>query len=156
MQFYYIYILKLSDVLAGSFGTLSKGKPVNMFTFKKAEKGTSGAISLLGLYLSLVGGVIIALIFSLEHFNLKYFILISLSGLLGSIMDSSLGALVEVKYKCTVCNQETEEKYHCNQKGTIIKGYYFINCIFSLFAGLNLRYLQLYHQLLQYLHYHHL
>ncbi|HHX32822.1 MAG TPA: DUF92 domain-containing protein [Mollicutes bacterium] len=117
----------LSDVLAGSFGTLSKGKPVNMFTFKKAEKGTSGAISLLGLYLSLVGGVIIALIFSLEHFNLKYFILISLSGLLGSIMDSSLGALVEVKYKCTVCNQETEEKYHCNQKGTIIKGYYFIN-----------------------------
>ena len=24
-------------------------------------------------------------------------------------MDISLGALVEVKYKCTVCNQETEE-----------------------------------------------
>ncbi len=117
----------LSDILASAFGVLSKSDPIYLMSFKRVEKGTSGAVSVLGLYLSLVGGVLISLIYSLAAFNLKYFIFITLAGLFGSVIDSVLGGLFQVRYKCLICDKQTEMKYHCNKKTIKIKGYYFIN-----------------------------
>lgn len=129
--FYVIYYAvigsSLSDTLASSIGTLSKKKPINIFTMERIEKGESGGISLMGLLASLLGGILIGLIYLISDFNITNFILISLMGLLGSIFDSVLGIVLEAKYKCLKCKKTVETKFHCNQNTKLISGYHAID-----------------------------
>ena len=50
-----------SDTWASEIGSMSKGKPISVKTFKRAERGTSGAVSLLGTFAAVVGSFLIAL-----------------------------------------------------------------------------------------------
>lgn len=123
IMYYAVIASSLSDTLASSVGTLSKKKPINIFTLKKVETGESGGVSVLGLLASLVGGIIIGGIYLISDFNIYNFILISLMGLIGSIFDSIIGILFESKYECLVCNKTIEQKFHCNKQTKLISGY---------------------------------
>lgn len=116
ISFYAVIGGSLADTLASSVGTLSKKKPVNIFTFKSLETGESGGISLLGLFISLVGGMIMGFVYLLSEFNLFNFILISIMGLIGSLIDSILGIIFEIKYECIVCHKQVEKSVHCHKK----------------------------------------
>ena len=113
----------LADTLASDIGTLSKKEPINILTLKKGEKGLSGNISMLGLTASLIGSILIALIYyiGIER-NITSLIIITLSGFLGSIIDSILGSAIQVKYKCEKCNKITEKKEHCGKKTNYYRG----------------------------------
>ena len=50
-----------SDTWASEIGSMSKGKPISIKTFKRVDRGTSGAVSLLGTFAAVVGSFIIAL-----------------------------------------------------------------------------------------------
>lgn len=50
------------------------------------------------------------------------FIIIILSGFLGSLIDSILGASIQVKYKCEKCKKITERKEHCGKETNYYKG----------------------------------
>ena len=52
-----------ADSMASEIGVLSKQQPINICTFKKVPKGISGGITLLGLLSSLIGALIIAVIY---------------------------------------------------------------------------------------------
>ncbi len=129
--FYIMYFCviagSLSDTLASSIGTLSKAKPINIFTFKKLKIGESGGVSLLGLFISLLGGMIIGAIYLISQFNLLNFVLISIMGFSGSFFDSIVGTLYEAKFQCIKCHQKTDDKTHCNKKTKLIKGYSFMD-----------------------------
>lgn len=127
IMYYCVIAGSLSDTLASSIGTLSKSKPINIFTLKKLKIGESGGVSLFGLFISLVGGMIIGAIYLIAQFNLINFIIISLMGFLGSFFDSIVGTLFEAKYKCLKCNKKTDNKIHCLKKTKLIKGYSFID-----------------------------
>ena len=127
IMYYCVIAGSLSDTLASSIGTLSKSKPINIFTLKKLKIGESGGVSLFGLFISLVGGMIIGAIYLIVEFNLINFIIISLMGFLGSFFDSIVGTLFEAKYKCLKCNKKTDNKIHCLKKTKLIKGYSFID-----------------------------
>lgn len=114
----------LSDSLASDIGVLSKTKPINIKTLKQSEPGLSGNISLLGLLASLLGALLIALIYTL---NLKIVLIITFSAFLGALIDSFLGATIQVKYECSKCGLITEKEYHCNNQGLKIKGFKIIN-----------------------------
>lgn len=124
-----------ADTWSSEVGVLSKNNPISIITFKKAEKGTSGAVSLLGFTASILGSGFIGVIFFIGYIlsfgwniNLPYFtIFVIITGFLGSIIDSYLGALIQAKYRCKVCRKITEKQIHHNEPTEHIHGFKFIN-----------------------------
>ncbi|WWC67701.1 uncharacterized protein I206_101613 [Kwoniella pini CBS 10737] len=100
----------LADTLASELGILSTNQPIYLPTLKPVPKGTNGAISPLGIGTSLLGGCLIGLIMSIDLLienpasrnQLGWAVeLISMGavlGLTGSLLDSLLGAYLQVTY----------------------------------------------------------
>ena len=87
----------LSDTLSSEVGYYSKAKPIMITTFKRVERGTDGAISILGEFAGLIGGLVIALLYFSLYQNIYTAIVIVVAGLIGTNMDSLFGAIFETK-----------------------------------------------------------
>jgi uncharacterized protein (TIGR00297 family) len=131
-----------ADTWASEIGPLTKASPVSVRTWKRVEKGTSGAVSLLGTAASLAGALAIALFsFGLfQEIGWKAAVLIIATGFSGSLIDTILGAFVQVEYVCSRCGLITEASVHCGVncnkvKGTHLVNNEFVNFFASLFAG---------------------
>lgn len=113
-----------SDTWASEIGVLSKGKPFYLLTLQRVERGTSGAVSLLGLLASLAGASIIAVsvavLFPIPSFS--YLFIIILFGFLGSLVDTLLGATIQARYTCQSCGLLTEKSFHCGERTVLTKG----------------------------------
>ncbi|KAI9266962.1 integral membrane protein DUF92-domain-containing protein [Sporodiniella umbellata] len=91
------------DTWASELGILNNGWPILITTFKKVPPGTNGGVSQLGLFASLAGGAWIGLIGALTlwaeqscgGFPWEILVVGSLSGIIGSLIDSLLGATVQ-------------------------------------------------------------
>jgi len=126
----------LGDTLASSIGSLSKGKPFSIITFKMMEKGESGGVSHLGNFAALMGGFIIGALYFAFTLDKNGFILITVMGFIGSTVDTILGTLVQAQYRCYKCKKVIEEKKHCRVKTKLIKGYPFVdNNLVNLLAN---------------------
>ncbi|NMB86783.1 MAG: DUF92 domain-containing protein [Chloroflexi bacterium] len=101
-----------ADTWGTELGVLSRTSPVLITTGRPVERGTSGGISLAGTLAALGGGLFIALLALLfdPAPGLAWGVLpvVGLAGLLGSLVDSALGATVQAIYVCPACNKETE------------------------------------------------
>ena len=120
------YSCATADTWASEVGILSKEKPRLVTTFQEVPHGTNGGISVLGTFASMAGGAFIGIIFwvmSLRGFDDKIdqpsqypMILVGLlSGFLGSLIDSVLGATVQATYyspekKCIVKKLSSTDK----------------------------------------------
>ncbi|MEH7303973.1 DUF92 domain-containing protein [Neobacillus drentensis] len=117
-----------SDTWASEIGSLSKQAPLYIRTFKRVEKGTSGAISFLGSAASLAGSLLIAIIGCwLFHLDLFVTSLVFLFGYLGNVIDTLVGAFYQQVYVCRECGIETEKRRHCHLTTTRIKGLNFVD-----------------------------
>jgi uncharacterized protein (TIGR00297 family) len=135
--FYPLYLSSIAaacaDTWATEIGVFSKHEPRLITTFKAAERGTSGAVSLLGSAAATVGSTVIALtgaiFFSDYAYNSTWIliVLVTLSGLLGSFFDSFLGSTLQAQYECRICSKITEKKIHCQQKSLLVKGKKWLN-----------------------------
>ncbi|WP_110111335.1 DUF92 domain-containing protein [Bacillus sp. CGMCC 1.16541] len=118
-----------SDTWASEIGSLSKRSPLFILSFKRVDKGTSGAVSPLGTLAALGGALIIAytgyLLFDLIDFYALLFI--TVFGFVGNVFDTLLGATVQVVYRCSVCMRETEKRSHCGVNTEQQKGYLLFN-----------------------------
>lgn len=100
-----------ADTWATELGLISAQPPRLITNWKPVPRGSSGAISLAGTLASLLGATFIALIAFLLVPLLDpfaFYAIIALGGLLGSLIDSWLGATVQAIYYCPHCAQETE------------------------------------------------
>ena len=126
--FYLAYVSSLavvcSDTWSTEIGTLLKTKTISIKNFKETEQGTSGGISVPGSIGAVLGAFIIPVS---SLFWLDSILLISISGFLGNIVDSLLGAVVQAQYKCSVCGKITERKYHCGNRTILLKGMKWLN-----------------------------
>lgn len=90
-----------ADTWATEIGVLSKRSPVSIRNFKNVEKGTSGGISSLGLISAFMGAFAISLfdLFSIhDRITPMPLIVIAILGWIGALIDSWLGATVQVIY----------------------------------------------------------
>lgn len=130
---YLLYIAAIATVCADTWatetGTIKKQNTFNILNFKPIIQGQSGGISLVGTLGALLGSSIIALsgILWLNEDVVKYFFVISVIGLVGSLFDSFLGATFQVLYRCKICGKITERKNHCDIDTDYYKGINFMN-----------------------------
>ncbi len=115
-----------ADTWATELGVLNPTPPrMIMDLRKRVEKGTSGGVSLVGTLASLAGSALIAALASLLTDNWSLFLLITLSGLAGSLFDSFLGATVQAMYFCPKDNKETEKHplHTCGTETVHLRGW---------------------------------
>jgi uncharacterized protein (TIGR00297 family) len=128
-----------ADTWATELGVLNPSIPLLITTWKPVERGTSGGISVYGTLAAAGGAAFIALLAalctpslhlaSLSTSYILLFVFITLSGLIGALFDSLLGATVQAIYRCPQCNKETE-KYPLHTCGTHtvqIRGWKWLN-----------------------------
>ena len=111
-----------ADTWATEIGYFSKNKPRHILNFKTVEKGTSGGVTFLGLFGSILGAGVIGLIGMnwLNNFPIHWIVL---AGFIGSLVDSFLGGSVQAIFHCAVCNKETEKRIHCDIYSNHIRGF---------------------------------
>jgi uncharacterized protein (TIGR00297 family) len=118
-----------ADTWATELGVLNPGQP-RMITnlSRRVEKGTSGGVSIAGTGAALAGSALIAalaVILSPIPLFTNYYLLITFSGLLGSLFDSLLGATVQTIYFCPKDQKETERHplHTCGTETVQIRGW---------------------------------
>ena len=131
---YFIYLASLASVTADTWGTelglLAKGSPRSLITLKEVETGTSGAVSIAGIAGGALGASFIALsgmFWTAGGVPRFPFIMIVISGVAGSFVDSTLGATVQASYRCGVCGKLTERTNHCGYPALLIGGVRWVN-----------------------------
>ncbi len=98
-----------ADTWATEIGKLSRTKPRLLSNFRPAEPGTSGAVSLLGLFAALLGAAFIPLsALLLWRLHFLEFLIVMWAGCLGCLLDSILGASVQALYRHPETGQLTE------------------------------------------------
>ena len=126
---YGAFLASLSSATADTWeteiGSFSKSLPRNILNWDRVPKGYSGGISILGTSGGMIGATVIVLIAALMGFiqwEYQLMILIIVSGFLGSIIDSVLGASIQAKFKCEVCGEATERVSHCHEETSHVSG----------------------------------
>lgn len=100
------------DTFASELGVLSKSKPRLITTFcrKEVEPGTNGGVSLLGVFASILGGLVAASGWAIGAYitsgaftiEMLYALVIgAFGGFFGSFVDSILGATVQYSGYCS-------------------------------------------------------
>jgi uncharacterized protein (TIGR00297 family) len=123
-----------ADTWATEVGVLSGTKPRLITNGQEVEVGTSGAVSRLGTFATLAGGMFIGLLAALLQLARKgeegmggaWLLLLAgvLGGLAGSFFDSLLGATVQTIYYCDRCAKETERAVHrCGAETRRLRGW---------------------------------
>jgi uncharacterized protein (TIGR00297 family)/Raf kinase inhibitor-like YbhB/YbcL family protein len=128
-----------ADTWATELGVLSKKEPHLITTGKVVERGTSGGITWFGTGAAFIGAAFIALLAVLFWqggisscpigITLLLFLMIAFAGLVGSLIDSLLGATLQAIYYCPACQKETERfpLHTCNTPTYQIRGLKWLN-----------------------------
>jgi uncharacterized protein (TIGR00297 family) len=121
-----------ADTWATEIGVLSRHSPRLITTGLPVARGISGGITLVGTLAALGGALLIALLAALlapvTGFG-KILVVISLTGLAGSLFDSLLGASLQIVYRCPRCEVQTERHplHSCGTRSEAQRGWRWMN-----------------------------
>lgn len=93
-----VYAAAAADTLSSELGILASGQPFLITNpAQRVPRGTNGGVTLAGFGFALLGCAIIATAAytTISWFDIQHVALITLSGLVGSVIDSILGALLQ-------------------------------------------------------------
>ncbi|MCG3224424.1 MAG: DUF92 domain-containing protein, partial [Candidatus Heimdallarchaeota archaeon] len=140
------FATSLSDTLGTEIGVLSKKKPrLSTKPWIKTERGTPGAVSLIGLLASIIAAAVIAGIglgvSYLDNFvvmsssKILFLIAVIIGGFLGAYTDSIFACTIQKMNKCKKCGKITEKKVHCNEETVFYSGIHWMhNDVVNLFS----------------------
>jgi uncharacterized protein (TIGR00297 family) len=124
-----------ADTWATELGALSRKAPRLITTGKLVEGGTSGGVTLVGTLSALAGSAaVVGVAWWLWPGDLPpaqwiQLLALVLAGLLGSLVDSWLGATVQAIYYCPTCQKETEKTplHHCGTPTSPLRGWVWLD-----------------------------
>lgn len=120
-----------ADTWATEVGLLSRRSPRRILDGRPVPPGTSGAITLEGTIAGGLGALgigILAVGLSPVGGSIGMALWVGLSGFLGMLLDSLLGATVQRIYWCERCAKETERPIHrCGQPARPLRGWRWLN-----------------------------
>ena len=116
-----------ADTLATELGLLNPHEPKLITDLnRKVRPGTSGGVSMLGEVASTFGALLIGITAWVTGFagiaSLSLVAISLVAGLLGSTVDSLLGATIQAVFECPSCKKVTEKKIHCSYSTTLVRG----------------------------------
>lgn len=126
-----------ADTWATEIGTLSRRPPRLITTLRPVPTGTSGGVSPVGTLAAVAGAGIIGMVAAFSQgweregdggrvraTGARLVALALLGGVTGALADSLLGATVQARYVCPVCDLPTERTRHrCGTATRLIGGY---------------------------------
>ena len=107
-----------ADTWATEWGVLAKRKPRRITDWELVPAGTSGGITPLGTFGSVLGSLSVGVVAGLLQADPRYTLIVIFSGLLGAALDSVLGATMQTQFHCPVCGVFTEQHPLHRQCGT--------------------------------------
>ena len=121
-----------ADTWATELGVFSPQQPRLITTGKPVPVGTSGGVTSLGTGASAAGAFFLGVVFwLLQRCHRAYStlpLIAFMSGLLGSLFDSLLGATIQAVYYCPACDKETERQVHsCGTETQLRRGLHWMN-----------------------------
>lgn len=119
-----------ADTWATELGVLSNQPPRLLINGKVVRRGASGGVTWLGLVASLLGAVLIGGVAAIFVRQVGLTLLaVSLGGMLGSLLDSVLGASWQAVYFCPRCQMETERHplHSCGETTHWLRGIAWLN-----------------------------
>ncbi len=132
-DWYVVYLAVLAavnaDTWATEIGTIFAGRPRLITTMRRVDNGTSGAISVPGTLAAWVGSLLVATtgVALRPEISTETFVWISLAGLGGSMIDSLLGATIQIQYVCSTCARQVERVEHCGLPTRVFRGWPGVN-----------------------------
>jgi uncharacterized protein (TIGR00297 family) len=111
-----------ADTWATSVGTRSGQKPRLLGIGAAVLRGTSGGMTLAGSAAAAVGALLVAGTGSLVSGIPSLLAAGTLIGFAGMVVDSAIGALLQGRFHCPVCNQPSEWRVHHCGNLTVQRG----------------------------------
>ncbi len=123
-----------ADTWMTEIGIISDNTPRLITRLKKrVPRGTSGGVSLNGTIAGFFGSMIISTVYILSTIIISgftwtnlifFFVILTITGIIGGLFDSLEGATVQGIYYCKHCLKETEREIHkCGNETEFHKGY---------------------------------
>ena len=135
-----------ADTWASEVGVYSRRPPVNILTREPMQRGLSGGVSPLGLAATVVGSATSAFLAMLLFHAFGYalptgpdaFFFIVACGIVGSLVDSLLGVLMQAKYRCPGDGEDDlVETPPCGAQAALVSGYAWVtNDAVNLMSGI--------------------
>jgi uncharacterized protein (TIGR00297 family) len=110
-----------SDTVATELGLLSKSEPRLLTRIReRVPPGTSGGVTALGFLGTVIASCLIGTVAAILGVvggasALEIFLVAAAGGVVGSLVDSAIGATVQRKAVCVVCGKPSENLVHCGQ-----------------------------------------
>jgi len=112
------------DTWATELGVLSRGEPRSIVTLRPVPRGTSGAVSGLGLLATVAGALVVGVTASFATGRpLRLVLAAVVAGTVGALVDSLAGATVQEQFHCHGCARDCESAvHHCGAAAERVRG----------------------------------
>ncbi|HEX8951918.1 MAG TPA: DUF92 domain-containing protein [Polyangia bacterium] len=112
------------DTWATELGILSPGEPRSIVSLRRVPRGSSGAVSALGLAATVAGAFAVGLAAaSASGRPLRVLFVAVVAGTAGALVDSLAGATVQETFFCRGCARECESpRHHCGADAERLRG----------------------------------
>ncbi len=125
-----------ADTWGTEIGTLARGTPRSILTFRPIATGLSGGITRVGTLAELAGAIAIAGVATIAGLaaasagahahattGMRLAVAVAAGGFAGALADSFLGASVQARRWCPQCSRATEREPHgCGANTTPLRG----------------------------------